>query len=104
MFQSNIWPPSSGSKNKPSKNQRPLTALLPAFTLSLFVDPEDGGYMFLRNSADFQRTAWVISQNIALFITTAVRTLNPRNHDPYTIFSSHKSNNFNTVTRNRLAV
>jgi hypothetical protein len=55
MFQINISPPSSGSKNKPSKNlaskqmaeqNLPLAFMLVSF-LGLFVDPEDGGDMLL---------------------------------------------------------
>jgi hypothetical protein len=49
------------------------------FLLGLFVDPEDGTDLFLRN------VAWiicelhgVISQKIELFITTVIRSSNPR--------------------------
>jgi hypothetical protein len=55
------------------------------------------------NRLAFNGLHGVISQKIAFFITTAVRILNPRNHDSYK-FSSHESNNFNTVARNWLAV
>jgi hypothetical protein len=37
--------PSSGSKNKPSKKQ--ATSFHAYFSLGLFFDPEDAGYMFL---------------------------------------------------------
>jgi hypothetical protein len=43
-------PPSSGSQHKPARNQSSACYPLHAgFLLSLFSDPEDGGYMFLRN-------------------------------------------------------
>jgi hypothetical protein len=39
-----------------------------------FFDPEDGGNMFPKTSADFQRAT---RQKIELLITTTVRTSNP---------------------------
>jgi hypothetical protein len=51
-------PPSSRSKDKPSKNHRAADIskygsacylLHAGFFIGLFFDPEDGGYMFLRD-------------------------------------------------------
>jgi hypothetical protein len=46
-------PPSSGSKNKPSKNHRESSwqaDLSRWFVLGIFFDPEDGRDMFFRNA------------------------------------------------------
>jgi hypothetical protein len=51
--------------------------LLPRWFAELFFDPEDGGYMFLRNVRYNYRLHGVISQKMILFITTAVKTSNP---------------------------
>jgi hypothetical protein len=55
-FQRNMSPPSSGSKNKPRKNQHAgnkqssvYYVFHADFFLGLFFDPEDGGDMSLRN-------------------------------------------------------
>jgi hypothetical protein len=54
-FRRHIWPPSTGSKNKPSKKPvskqmaRRDTCFHDRFLLGLFFDPEDEGHMFLRN-------------------------------------------------------
>jgi hypothetical protein len=45
--------------------------------LDLFLDPEDGGDVFLRNIGWFCKGLHgVISQNLELFITTALKTSN----------------------------
>jgi hypothetical protein len=41
-----------------------------------FINPEDGGDMFLRTWVDFRLTIGVISQKLELFITTVVRNSN----------------------------
>jgi hypothetical protein len=48
-FERNISPPSSGSKNKASKQALLATYYHAGFLLGLFFDPENGGDMFLRN-------------------------------------------------------
>jgi hypothetical protein len=54
-FRRNMSPPSSGSKNKPGAKQGSGSSgyschlLQAGFFLGLFVNPEDGGDMFLRN-------------------------------------------------------
>jgi hypothetical protein len=48
-----MFPPSSGSKNEPSKE---ADCLPPAFTLALFIDPEDAGTFSCEILVDFQRT------------------------------------------------
>jgi hypothetical protein len=48
-FRRNMSPPSSESKNKPSRNLQSCYLLHAGFLLGLFFDPEDAGDMFLRN-------------------------------------------------------
>jgi hypothetical protein len=44
----------------------------------LFFDPEDGGHMYLRKVwLTFNGLHGIISQELVVFITTAVRTANP---------------------------
>jgi hypothetical protein len=60
-------PPSSWSKNKPTKNNHESrwfaeVYLSPAgFLLGVFFDAEDGGYMFLRN------VCWLSTDYTALY-------------------------------------
>jgi hypothetical protein len=51
MFQRNTLHPSSESMNKPSKKpgSRACYLLHADFLLGLFLDPQDGGNMFLQN-------------------------------------------------------
>jgi hypothetical protein len=48
-FWRNMLPPSSESKNKPSKQSSACYLLHAGFLLDLLFDPEDGGDMFLQN-------------------------------------------------------
>jgi hypothetical protein len=47
--------------------------------LDLFFDPEDGGDMFLQNVAGLQWTTGHYIPKIELFVTIAVKILNPIN-------------------------
>jgi hypothetical protein len=52
-------PPSSGSKNKPSKKPAPpATCFHAGSLLALFFGPEDGSDMFIRNVGRLSRTTW----------------------------------------------
>jgi hypothetical protein len=62
-------PPSSWSRNEPSKSTASYL-LLANFLLGLLFDPEDGGDMFLRNvSSLLNGLHGVIFQKTELFIT-----------------------------------
>jgi hypothetical protein len=49
-------PPSSGSKNKPSKKNSFFTRFHAGFLRGLFFGLEDGGDVFFKTLVDFQRT------------------------------------------------
>jgi hypothetical protein len=73
-FRSNIPPPSSRRKYKPSPVNSLAIYSHTGFLSDLFFDPEDRDDMFLRN-VRWLSTNWIDST----FLTTGVRTSNPIN-------------------------
>jgi hypothetical protein len=57
-----------------------------------FLDPEDGGDMFLRN-VGWNSTDYAIFQKKTLFITIAVKTSNPRQWSSFRNFPGRKNKN-----------
>jgi hypothetical protein len=61
IFQRNMSPQSSELKNKPSVKQAATFCLHTGLLLGLFINPEDGGDMFL------QKVGWLSTDYIALY-------------------------------------